>query len=103
MNLILIGSSNNAALYQAMIVKYFMFYGFVFPVITDLPVKSHVIFSHLCGESEFQGGSLVSGKKKGNVVLTFFLFEMFRERWILVNFNFLFFFQSNLQCPNFNR
>lgn len=34
------------------------------PVMTDLPVKSHVIFSHLCGESEFQGGSLVSGKKK---------------------------------------
>ncbi|CAE1275103.1 NPHP4 [Acanthosepion pharaonis] len=34
------------------------------PVITELPVKSHVIFSHLCGKSEFQGGSLVSGKKK---------------------------------------
>lgn len=81
MNLVLISCSNNAALCQAMIVKYFnIFYGFVFSVMTDLPVKSHVIFSHLCGESEFQGGSLVSGKKKGNVALMFFLLEMFRER-----------------------
>ena len=38
---------------------------------TDLAVKSHVILSHLSGESEFVGGSLVSGKKKGNATMWF--------------------------------